>query len=149
MNRQLSRAIRCGICLLLCLNLPALAQVVVDHWTTDDGLPLNSIGAMCQTPEGYLWLATLDRLVRFDGIPLHHSRQEQHAGDRRESLLLHVLPSGRRLLAASETSGFTRYDHDEFHSYNMRDGLPSATIKGITGDSDGNVWVLAMGSVSR
>src|ERR1700722_1979914 len=145
----LSKAIRCGVCLMLCLNLRALAQVVVDHWTTDNGLPLNSIGAMCQTPEGYLWLATPDGLARFDGIRFTTFDKSNTPGIDGNRYCCMYCPAGGGFWAASETSGVTRYDHGEFHSYNMRDGLPSATIKSITGDSNGNLWVLALGSVSR
>jgi signal transduction histidine kinase/ligand-binding sensor domain-containing protein len=40
----------------------------VDHWTTDDGLPQNTIRAIVQTRDGYLWLTTFDGLARFDGV---------------------------------------------------------------------------------
>ncbi len=46
----------------------ASAQYRFDQWTTDQGLPQNSIYAIKQTRDGYLWLATLDGLVRFDGV---------------------------------------------------------------------------------
>src|SRR5262245_24165773 len=36
-------------------------------WTADDGLPQNSVFAIDQTADGYLWIGTLDGLVRFDG----------------------------------------------------------------------------------
>ena len=40
----------------------------VDHWTTDNGLPQNTIRAIVQTRDGYLWLTTFDGLARFDGV---------------------------------------------------------------------------------
>ena len=40
----------------------------VDHWTTDNGLPHNTIKAIVQTRDGYLWLTTFDSLARFDGL---------------------------------------------------------------------------------
>lgn len=40
----------------------------LDHWTVEDGLPVNSVNQVIQTPDGYLWLATFDGLVRFDGV---------------------------------------------------------------------------------
>jgi len=42
-----------------------------DFWQTSDGLPHNDICALAQTPDGYIWVATLSRLdalVRFNGI---------------------------------------------------------------------------------
>ena len=49
-------------------KVTASRSYVVDVWDTDDGLPQNSITSMVQTPDGYLWMGTLDGLVRFDGI---------------------------------------------------------------------------------
>ena len=40
----------------------------LDHWTTDDGLPQNTVRAIVQTRDGYLWLTTFDGLARFDGV---------------------------------------------------------------------------------
>jgi ligand-binding sensor domain-containing protein len=36
-------------------------------WQTEDGLPQNSVNAVVQTRDGYLWLGTFNGLVRFDG----------------------------------------------------------------------------------
>ncbi len=38
-----------------------------ETWTTHDGLPHNSIHALTQTKDGYLWIATWEGLVRFNG----------------------------------------------------------------------------------
>src|SRR5262249_9556951 len=61
-----------GLCstLFLCVVVPpvAHAQYRFDSWTTDNGLPQNSVRAILQTRDGYLWLATSDGLVRFDGV---------------------------------------------------------------------------------
>lgn len=36
-------------------------------WTTREGLPHNSINALAQTADGYLWLATWEGLARYNG----------------------------------------------------------------------------------
>src|SRR4051812_16376549 len=41
---------------------------LVKTWETEDGLPGNSVTAMVQTPDGYLWFGTFNGLVRFDGV---------------------------------------------------------------------------------
>ncbi len=43
-------------------------KVTVDVWDTDRGLPQNSVITMTQTRDGYLWLGTMNGLVRFDGL---------------------------------------------------------------------------------
>ena len=45
----------------------AESPFTVDSWTTEDGLPQSSVISIVQTHDGYLWLATLNGLVRFDG----------------------------------------------------------------------------------
>lgn len=40
---------------------------IVDVWGTANGLPQSSVIAIAQTHDGYLWLGTLNGLVRFDG----------------------------------------------------------------------------------
>lgn len=40
----------------------------ITRWVTKDGLPQNTITAIQQTSDGYMWLGTFNGLVRFDGI---------------------------------------------------------------------------------
>src|SRR4051812_48234635 len=37
-------------------------------WQIDDGLPQNSVWAITQTEDGYLWVGTQQGLARFDGV---------------------------------------------------------------------------------
>src|SRR5689334_21887376 len=71
-------AIACAWLLLggaLSENAQALRTIVstespyiVDVWDIKDGLPDSAILSLVQTREGYLWLGTLNGLVRFDGM---------------------------------------------------------------------------------
>ncbi|WP_338873101.1 two-component regulator propeller domain-containing protein [Myxococcus stipitatus] len=44
-----------------------VSQYSQDSWRSDDGLPQNSLLALAQTRDGYVWLGTWEGLVRFDG----------------------------------------------------------------------------------
>ncbi len=44
------------------------AQIRIDQWTTDNGLPQNSVTGIARTPDGYIWFTTNEGLVRFDGV---------------------------------------------------------------------------------
>jgi hypothetical protein len=44
------------------------ADYRIDCWQTEDGLPQNSVTAIAQTRDGYLWLGTFNGLARFDGV---------------------------------------------------------------------------------
>ncbi len=41
---------------------------MLDRWTVDDGLPLDHVEDVAVDPNGVVWLATRDGLVRFDGV---------------------------------------------------------------------------------
>ena len=54
--------------MLLFGSFSTAAQNRIDIWTTDNGLPQNSVTGLAQTPDGYIWFTTNDGLVRFDGF---------------------------------------------------------------------------------
>lgn len=61
------------LCLLMAIPVKLRAAWLeedyrVRSYTVDDGLPNNSVIAIDQTPDGYLWFATYNGLVRYDGI---------------------------------------------------------------------------------
>jgi ligand-binding sensor domain-containing protein len=43
---------------VLATAAPAFAQYHFDSWTTDNGLPQNTVTAIRQTRDGYLWVAS-------------------------------------------------------------------------------------------
>ena len=46
----------------------AVTQYVQDTWAARHGLAQDSVRAVVQTPDGYVWLGTQSGLVRFDGV---------------------------------------------------------------------------------
>src|SRR5215204_6516186 len=72
------RSFLAGCCALLVLSLSApfvlaldadkaLTQYIHESWQIKEGLPQNSVQAIVQTRDGFLWLGTQEGLVRFDG----------------------------------------------------------------------------------
>lgn len=139
-----------GVACLFWLFSPvsaALAQYHVDSWTTDNGLPQNVIRDACQTPDGYLWLATMDGLVRFDGVRFtvfNRSNTPGIHGNRYTSL---YCTRGGEIWAGTEMSGVTRYRGGTFSTYNTQQGLPSDSAPAVTCDDTGRVWALSQGSI--
>jgi signal transduction histidine kinase/CheY-like chemotaxis protein/ligand-binding sensor domain-containing protein len=69
---------RAGLCSLVLLLLgpsPAIgldptlpaSQYAIDHWNWSKGIPEETITGITQSPDGYLWIAHADGLVRFNG----------------------------------------------------------------------------------
>jgi signal transduction histidine kinase/ligand-binding sensor domain-containing protein len=122
------------------------AEYQVDSWTTENGLPQNAVSNVCQTEQGYLWLATLDGLVRFDGVRFvvfDRSNTPGISGNRFTSI--YCTDDG--FWAPSETSGVTRYHRGKFTTYTTQQGLPSDEVLGITGDNAGRIWMFVQHSI--
>ena len=62
------------IALAVLVGLPAqgatngITPYSVRVWQTDDGLPQNSVYAIAQSQDEYLWVGTREGLARFDGV---------------------------------------------------------------------------------
>src|SRR3954447_16262247 len=67
-----------------------ISQYVHDVWQIDQGLPQNSVLAMAQTGDGYLWVGTESGLARFDGVafPTHNTTNAVGLPDNYVSSLL-------------------------------------------------------------
>ena len=142
-NRVPRRAAAC-LSALLALGVgttSAAAQYRFDHWTTDNGLPQNSVRDVVQTRDGYVWLTTFDGLVRFDGVRFTVFNKSNTAGlpgNRFTSLLE---DRSGDLWATMETGEIVRQHQRRFTTYTQAHGLPGDPVPWLTEDAQGNVLV--------
>ena len=92
-----------------------ISQYVSQTWKqAEDGLPQNMVAAMAQTPDGYLWLASQEGLVRFDGVRFTvfdaHNAKAIVTGD----LDALVVDHDGVLFIGTRGGGLVRYDAETF-----------------------------------
>src|SRR5215472_18587346 len=46
----------------------AITQYIQSGWNSEAGLPQNSVHAVTQTRDGFVWMGTEEGLARFDGV---------------------------------------------------------------------------------
>jgi ligand-binding sensor domain-containing protein/signal transduction histidine kinase len=118
-----------------------MSQYVHNIWQTDDGLPQNYVVAIVQTHDGYIWLATQEGLVRFDGIKftVYDKRNTHEIKDNN----IQALYEDRRgtLWFGTEGGGLTGLREGKFFSYSTKDGLPSDIVDAIFEDHNGDLWI--------
>jgi signal transduction histidine kinase/ligand-binding sensor domain-containing protein len=138
---RLVRFISVASACLLFLAAGARGQYFFDKWDTNNGLPQNTVGAIAQTRDGYLWLATLDGLVRFDGVRFRTFTVGNSEGlSSNRFRLLHETRDGA-LWIGSEDSGVTRYLNGKFRTFGEQDGLPTNSPLIFADDTDGALLV--------
>jgi signal transduction histidine kinase/ligand-binding sensor domain-containing protein len=141
----------CVACLLTlnCTDTALAAQYRYDAWTVGNGLPQNIIRGIAQTPDGYLWIATLDGLARFDGVRFTTFNKSNTPGIASNRFSSMVADPDGELWLSNESGGLTRYHHGSFHTYSAEDGIPANSVRGITGDGAGNLWLLSDESIMQ
>jgi ligand-binding sensor domain-containing protein len=114
---------------------------VHESWTVKDGLPVNSINAIIQDRTGYIWAATFDGLVRFDGLrfTVFNSANSEELPSNR----IIQLKEGRdgSLWLATEQSHIARFRDGRFTNVAFETGKPGAGIPTLFVDAAGGVWV--------
>lgn len=140
--------------LLACLlvshaDAHAQQQYKFDSWTTDTGLPQNSVNAILQTRDGYLWLATSDGLVRFDGVRLMVFNKAGNKGINSNRFVTLFEDKQGALWAGTEDGGVTRHADGEFKTYTAADGLPDNWVALILEDASNNLIVLTRAGAAR
>ncbi|HKQ03975.1 MAG TPA: two-component regulator propeller domain-containing protein [Blastocatellia bacterium] len=125
-----------------------LGQFSHSVWRTENGLPQNTVRAIVQTRDGYIWLATDDGLVRFDGIRLTiFDRQNTPAI--KSSAILTLYEDRDGALWIGTDNGLLRYQNDGFVAYTTKDGLADDRVTAVTSDREGRLWIATPGGLSR
>lgn len=115
---------------------------IVSSWLREDGLPQNSLAAIHQAQDGYLWLGTYNGLARFDG-----SRFEVFGPDRLPGLLGNritaVWEDGEGVLwVGEETGNLVRVMGGGKTSEAVVPQWEPRPIIQIRGDETGETWIL-------
>lgn len=143
------RQIILAVSILILVPIGASAQYYFDTWSTNNGLPQNTVGSITQTSDGYIWLATLDGVVRFDGVRFKVftvANSEGLVSNRFK--LLYETPDGA-LWIGTEESGITRYLNGKFRSFTIADGLPNNSALVFAADTDGRLLVTTSAGIAK
>lgn len=130
-------------CLFLSAVLTVRAQYQIKSWTTDDGLPQNTVRSIVQTPDGYLWMTTLDGLARFDGVKFTGFSKQNTSGilSNRFNQLLFDSKTGDLWMATDE-SDVSRYRDGVFEHYEIAENEPKEPITNLVFDERGQLLAL-------
>jgi ligand-binding sensor domain-containing protein/two-component sensor histidine kinase len=126
-----------------------LPQYVHDSWQTDQGLPQNSVFAIVQTQDGYIWVATQEGLVRFDGIRFSVFDKLNTPEITENNCQVLFVDHEGILWAGTEGGGIVRRKDGQFKAFTTADGLADNIVEAIYEDHEGNLWIGTLGGLSR
>ena len=137
----------------LCLGIVLLCTVSFSHantflsdyfkdtWSTHEGLPHNSINAIAQTSDGYLWFATWEGVARYNGREFRFYERSTQTG---------ILDSGTRALVADDNNGLwvagVRGSITYRQNTDWQPQLPAKSmVNHLLKDKADNIWIAVEG----
>ena len=119
-------------------------QYLMDEWKIPDGLPANTIRAISQTADGFLWLGAGNNflLVRFDGITFKVFKNETNQKIK-NSIIYGLFLDKKGILWIGSSKGLTRFhpQQGDFKTFSVKDGLQGNGMSCICEDMKGNLWI--------
>ncbi len=108
-------------------------------WVMENGMPQNTVHALAQTRDGFLWIGTEVGLVRFDGHSFvvldEHSQPKLPNGDIRC-----LLATDDGALWIGTGDGLARLKDGAVRVYTEKDGLPGNVIRSLVESRNGILW---------
>lgn len=146
-----------AVFLFLVSSLPFSLKAQVDvrifkSLTTKDGLPQNSVVAISQDDDGFMWFGTYEGLSRYDGYDFKNyarirddylglsDNQVRTICQYHENTLLVGTENGLNIFN-THTEEFARFFHDPLDSNSLSNNIVFDVLK----DSDGDIWVATWG----
>jgi ligand-binding sensor domain-containing protein/signal transduction histidine kinase len=115
-------------------------------WQSSDGLPHNSVFAVLQTRDRYIWVGTPQGLARFDGLRFKAFTPQNPGTSQGQSIrLLHETKDGA-LWIAPEGGGLLSFKQGAFSKEVPEVASP---VKCLFGSRDGALWIGTTNGVAR
>jgi len=112
----------------------AISQYVRHAWTIEND---SAVRGVAQTSDGYIWLATYEGLVRFDGENLRVLDRGTHREMQSNSVVTMARTADDTLWLGT-LSGLMRYRGGRFETIALPGG--EAVVHALTTEPDGSVW---------
>lgn len=109
-------------------------------WTSNEGLPQDSVHAITQTPDGYLWMTTQEGIARFDGVTFrtYDSRNSYSFAD----FLYTLFADSEGTLWAGGASGIVRFDgRDQWTIFDEKAGWPGSSARFVAEGEGRTLWI--------
>ncbi len=115
-------------------------------WRVEENLPHNTVTALAQTRDGYLWVGTANGLARFDGVQFARFGLR----DGLPGLFIKALLEDREgALWVGTVNGLSRYQNGVFTTWRPPEGLAGSVILALDEDAEGTIWIATNTGLSR
>lgn len=117
-------------------------EFAIETWTTDNGMPHNTVTAVLQTHQGYIWAGTYNGIAQFDGerFKVFDAANTKGLSDSRITALYEDAEGV--VWIGHDTGAITRFADGHFEPVLPGKPWTRTTVVGFGKDEDGELWVL-------
>jgi signal transduction histidine kinase/ligand-binding sensor domain-containing protein len=136
----------CGLLLMICVSqafatsVPGMEGLTHRRWSIGDGLPEQTILAVAQTPDGYLWLGTSHGLLRFDGFKFVNVSSGLAPMLDEFGVYCILVARDGTLWTGSVGGGVTHLSGGTATSYGAQQGFRALSVRALYQGADGVIW---------
>jgi ligand-binding sensor domain-containing protein len=144
-----------GLLFVLLVSSAAVASENVPEystriWQSDQGLPLDAVHSVAQTPDGFMWVGTEAGLARFDGTQFAIFDSKNVPGMTNAEISGLRTTHDGSLWIATRGAGLYRLKDGQFSRFSTANGLASDYCPGSLFEDDrGTLWVATLAGVSH
>ncbi len=135
-----------GMCILVARASdfePSLTETegAIRTWRTGEGLPADSVTAIIQTRDGFLWVGTSAGLVRFDGVKFTEITSAEFSTASSIHVTALCEDSQGHLWIGTQGDGLFELAHGKISQFTKARGLLDESITSLAADNQGAVWI--------
>jgi ligand-binding sensor domain-containing protein/signal transduction histidine kinase len=113
----------------------------VDAWGAREGLAANEVIAITQTRDGYLWLGTMNGLIRFDGAQFKVF-DEHNTPDLPSGVIVYLFEDSRtNFWIGTQTAGVLLLQSNHITDLGFGKGSREGRLQAACEDASGAVWL--------
>lgn len=118
-------------------------------WQVGEGLPDNSVQAIAQTTDGFLWVGTRQGLARFDGNQFFCYDARNTPALKKSSVTALCASRDGALWIGTDGGGLVRLKDGVFTRFDQTNGLAGDEVQVIYESRDGTLWIGTTTGMSR
>ena len=146
LKRKLKKYLLGGGLMLVCLiaqrvlGVEPVSAFTSRSWQTDEGLPNNSVEAIAQTQDGYLWVGTPTGLARFDGVAFTVF-DTNNTPSLKDHWITALCPSRDGCLwIGTAGGGLTQWKGNRFLHHALGEDRRARHVMSLLERADGSLW---------
>lgn len=121
----------------------------IDGWRQSQGLPQNTVLALLQTRDGYLWVGTKGGVSRFDGVRFTTFDDRNKTQLRENEVWALAEDRDGSVWIGTYGGGVSQLRQGKFTIYTAKNGLVNDYVSTLCRDHEGAIWIGTDGGVSR